>query len=72
MSPRFACTCSRERIAECSSRWGARRSIPCIDEQGTVTVTCDFCNRQYTFDAVDATQLFTRGDTAQADDATRH
>jgi molecular chaperone Hsp33 len=43
-----------------------------IDEQGTVTVTCDFCNRQYTFDAVDATQLFTRGDTAQADEGTRH
>jgi molecular chaperone Hsp33 len=27
-------------------------------EQGAVTVTCEFCQRPYTFDAVDAGQLF--------------
>ena len=72
MSPHFACTCSRERIGRMLVSLGRDEVDSIIDEQGTVTVTCDFCNRQYTFDAVDATQLFTRGDTAQADEATRH
>ncbi len=54
MSPHFACTCSRERIGRMLVSLGGASSI--IDEQGTVTVTCDFCNRQYTFDAVDVHQ----------------
>ena len=72
MSPHFACTCSRERIGRMLVSLGREEVDSIIDEQGTVTVTCDFCNRQYTFDAVDTAQLFTRGDTAQADTATRH
>jgi len=72
MSPHFACTCSRERIGRMLVSLGRDEVDSIIEEQGSVTVTCDFCNRQYTFDAVDATQLFTRGDTAKADDGTRH
>jgi molecular chaperone Hsp33 len=72
MSPHFACTCSRERIGRMLVSLGRGEVDSIIDEQGSVTVTCDFCNRQYTFDAVDATQLFTSGNTAPADDATRH
>ena len=72
MSPHFACTCSRERIGRMLVSLGRGEVDSIIDEQGSVTVTCDFCSRQYTFDAVDATQLFTSGATAQADDATRH
>ncbi len=72
MSPHFACTCSRERIGRMLVSLGREEVDSIIDEQGTVTVTCDFCSRQYTFDAVDVTQLFTRGDTAQADAANRH
>ena len=72
MSPHFACTCSRERIGRMLVSLGREEVDSIIDEQGTVTVTCDFCSRQYTFDPVDAEQLFTRGGTAQADEATRH
>jgi molecular chaperone Hsp33 len=72
MSPHFACTCSRERIGRMLVSLGRDEVDGIIDEQGSVTVTCDFCNRQYTFDAVDAAQLFRSGDTAQADEATRH
>jgi molecular chaperone Hsp33 len=43
-----------------------------VSEQGSVTVTCDFCNRQYAFDGVDVAQLFQRGSTAEADGTTRH
>jgi len=72
MSPHFACTCSRERIGRMLVSLGREEVDSIIDEQGSVTVTCDFCSRQYTFDAVDVTQLFTSGDTAQADAASRH
>jgi molecular chaperone Hsp33 len=70
--PHFACTCSRERIGRMLVSLGREEVDSIIDEQGTVTVTCDFCSRQYRFDAVDAARLFHSGDTAEADDTTRH
>ena len=72
MHPHFACTCSRERIGRMLVSLGRDEVDSIIDEQGTVTVTCDFCSRQYTFDAVDAAQLFAGGDTAPAAEPTRH
>jgi molecular chaperone Hsp33 len=30
-----------------------------LAEQGDIAVTCEFCNRDYRFDAVDARELFT-------------
>jgi molecular chaperone Hsp33 len=72
LTPRFECTCSRERIGRMLVSLGREEVDSIIDEQGTVTVTCEFCNRQYRFDAVDAAQLFASGDTAQADTTTRH
>lgn len=72
MSPHFACTCSRERIGRMLVSLGREEVDSIIDEQGTVTVTCDFCSHQYAFDAVDTEQLFTSGNTAQPDEATRH
>jgi molecular chaperone Hsp33 len=32
-----------------------------LKEQGTVTVTCEFCHRPYRFDAVDVEALFADG-----------
>jgi molecular chaperone Hsp33 len=29
-----------------------------IAEQGAVTVTCEFCQKPYSFDAIDSEQLF--------------
>jgi molecular chaperone Hsp33 len=72
LNPHFACTCSRERIGRMLVSLGREEVDSILDEQGSVTVTCDFCNREYTFDAVDAAQLFTSGDTATADAQTRH
>jgi molecular chaperone Hsp33 len=72
LTPHFACTCSRERIGRMLVSLGREEVDSIIDEQGTVTVTCDFCSRTYTFDAVDAAQLFASGATAPADAATRH
>jgi len=72
LEPRFACNCSRERIGRMLESLGKEEVDSIVAEQGSVTVTCDFCNRQYAFDAVDVAQLFARGGTLGADDTTRH
>ena len=72
MSPHFACTCSRERIGRMLVSLGHDEVESIIEELGTVTVTCDFCNREYTFDAVDTAQLFAGGEPTPPDEATRH
>jgi molecular chaperone Hsp33 len=72
LRPHFACTCSRERIGRMLVSLGREEVDSILDEQGSVTVTCDFCNREYTFDPVDAAQLFAGGISAPTDEATRH
>ncbi|HSI55085.1 MAG TPA: Hsp33 family molecular chaperone HslO [Ramlibacter sp.] len=62
-TPRFACTCSRERVANMIRNLGADEAGSIVAERGEIEVGCDFCGQQYRFDAVDAAQLFTsRGD----------
>lgn len=55
----FRCNCSRTRIAERLQALGQEELNGIIAEQGAIDVTCEFCNRGYRFDAVDATSLFT-------------
>lgn len=57
--PRFACSCSRERVARMIRSLGAQEVESILAEQGQVEVACDFCGAQYRFDPVDAAQLFT-------------
>lgn len=56
--PRFACTCSRERVANMIRGLGREEADSIVAEQGEIEVACDFCGQQYRFDAVDAAQLF--------------
>ncbi|MCJ0762629.1 Hsp33 family molecular chaperone HslO [Variovorax terrae] len=56
--PRFACTCSRERVGNMIRGLGAQEAEEIIAERGDIEVGCDFCGRQYRFDAVDAAQIF--------------
>lgn len=58
-TPRFACTCSRERVANMIRGLGQEEADSIIAEQGEIDVACDFCGHQYRFDAVDAAQIFT-------------
>jgi molecular chaperone Hsp33 len=57
----FRCRCSRERVAGMLQGLGEREINSVIAERGEVEVRCDFCNRAYTFDPVDAAQLFNAG-----------
>ncbi|HEV7914662.1 MAG TPA: Hsp33 family molecular chaperone HslO, partial [Albitalea sp.] len=57
--PRFACTCSRERVAQMLKSLGRDEIDGIVVEQGRVEIACDFCGTKYHFDAVDVGELFT-------------
>ena len=57
--PRFACSCSRERVRGMLQSLGRDESESLIVERGMVEVGCDFCGVQYHFDAVDVGEMFT-------------
>lgn len=57
--PRFACTCSRARVAAMLAGLGQAELQSILDERGLVEVGCDFCGRQERFDAIDVARLFT-------------
>lgn len=68
-TPRFACTCSRERVAGMIRGLGQEEAEDILAERGAIDVSCDFCGQHYRFDAVDAAQLFTAaGDRAPGSD----
>ncbi|MDM0058163.1 Hsp33 family molecular chaperone HslO [Variovorax fucosicus] len=56
--PHFACTCSRERVAGMIRGLGEEEAEEILAERGDIEVGCDFCGKQYRFDAVDAAQIF--------------
>ncbi|MDO9437799.1 Hsp33 family molecular chaperone HslO [Hydrogenophaga sp.] len=56
--PRFACTCSRERVSSMLRSLGRDEVESILSEQGQVEVGCEFCGAQYRFDPVDAAQVF--------------
>ncbi len=55
---RFACSCSEERVANALRMIGRSEVESILAEQGLIGVTCEFCNRGYTFMADDARALF--------------
>ena len=57
--PRFACTCSRERVGQMLLGLGREEVDSVLAERGDVEIGCDFCGRHYRFDAVDVGALFT-------------
>ncbi len=56
--PHFACTCSRDRVAGMIRGLGAQEAEEILAERGDIEVGCDFCGKQYRFDAIDAVQIF--------------
>lgn len=54
----YRCSCSRDRVAGALRMLGAQEVESILDERGRVSADCEFCNQHYTFDSVDAKQLF--------------
>jgi molecular chaperone Hsp33 len=59
LTPRFACSCSRERVSNMIRSLGTDEVESILAERGNVEVGCDFCGQQYRYDAVDAAHIFT-------------
>ncbi|OWQ90919.1 redox-regulated molecular chaperone Hsp33 [Roseateles aquatilis] len=57
--PRFACTCSRERVGRMLIGLGRQEVDEILAELGGVEIGCEFCGNHYVFDAVDVGELFT-------------
>jgi molecular chaperone Hsp33 len=58
----FECRCNQGRVAGLLRALGPEEVRDVLREQGSVTVTCEFCHRPYRFDAVDVEALFADGD----------
>ena len=58
-APRFACRCSRSRVAGMLQGLGREEIDGLIAERGAAEVGCEFCGAQYRFDAVDVGEVFT-------------
>ena len=54
----FECRCSHGRVTSLLRTLGADEVRDVLREQGSVTVTCEFCHRPYRFDAGDVEALF--------------
>ncbi|WP_271009353.1 Hsp33 family molecular chaperone HslO [Paucibacter sp. B51] len=65
LAPRFACSCSRERVSQMLKGLGRDEVEEVLAERGNVEIGCEFCGLQYHFDAVDVGQLFAQ-ELAQA------
>jgi molecular chaperone Hsp33 len=59
----FSCRCSQARVAGLLRSLGVDEVRDVLREQGTVEVTCEFCQRPYKFDAFAVEQLFAPGAT---------
>jgi len=55
---RFACSCSRDRVAGALKMLGKAEVESILAEQGSVGVNCEFCNRRYDLGAEEARALF--------------
>ena len=67
----FRCSCSTQRVVSMLRMLGREEVRSIVAERNNVDVTCEFCNRRYTFDAVDAEQVFT-GEPIANVGSTRH
>jgi molecular chaperone Hsp33 len=64
-APRFACSCSRERVARMLRGLGREEVDSILAERGSVEIGCEFCGIKYHFDPIDVSGVF----TPQADQA---
>lgn len=58
-STKFQCSCSKTRVSAMLRLLGVDEVNSILNERDNIEVNCDFCNKQYLFDAVDAAALFT-------------
>ena len=66
---RFRCRCSAGRVANALRIAGREEIEAALAERGVVEVTCEFCNRRYSFGVTEARALFAAPRAGAARDA---
>jgi molecular chaperone Hsp33 len=72
VGPRFACSCSRERVRQMIASLGVAEAESILAEREDIEVGCDFCGQQYRFDPIDAAQIFTDAGVQPPGGGSRH
>mgnify|MGYP003671879502 CR=1 FL=1 len=67
----FSCSCSRERTAMMLHSLGKAEVKDILEQEGEISVNCEFCNADYSFDPIDVEQIFLKGSSASPS-ATTH
>ncbi len=70
-APRFACSCSRERVGKMILGLGLQEAQEILAERGEIEVACEFCGLQYRFDSVDTAYIFKAGPSQPASKVTQ-
>jgi molecular chaperone Hsp33 len=60
---KFACSCSRERTAAMLLSLGKAEASEILESEGEISVSCEFCSANYSFDQIDVEQVFGEGGT---------
>jgi molecular chaperone Hsp33 len=57
-TPRFSCSCSRQRVSDMLTKLGVQEVQSMLHERTDIEVGCDFCGAQYNYSPSEAAQLF--------------
>ena len=60
-SLRFKCSCSQRKIEQMIYALGETDANALLEEQGSISVDCEFCNKHYELDKIDVAKLFSGG-----------
>lgn len=60
---KFSCSCSRERTATMLLSLGKAEASEILETEGEISVSCEFCSTNYSFDQIDVDQVFGEGGT---------
>ncbi len=61
MSVHFRCTCSVKRCENAILILGQKEAEEELANKQKITVTCEFCNKEYDFDRIDVAAIFKKG-----------
>lgn len=55
---RFECSCSQEKIENTVYSLGKTEASDILQEQGSISIDCEFCNTHYELDSIDIKRIF--------------
>lgn len=63
---RFSCSCNKSKVGNMLRLLGKQEVESILAELGKIEVNCDFCNKHYRFDAIDAAQILASSDAIKS------